>query len=91
MIDAPWADDKIPTTPVGFRTSTLEGVQEWTFRSAILLRRVLFRPWFRLIARIGEKGIIDEYFLDPVKVRGNTPVPFGIRLGLSAVGSCSST
>lgn len=75
MIDAPWADDKIPTTPVGFRTSTLEGVQEWAFRSAILLRRVLFRPWFRLIARIGETGV-DEYFLDPVKVRGNTPVSF---------------
>jgi hypothetical protein len=28
------------------------------------LRRVLLRPWFRVIARVGEKGT-DEYFLDP--------------------------
>jgi hypothetical protein len=28
----------------------------------------VFRPWFRLIARVGETGT-DEYFLDPVKAR----------------------
>jgi hypothetical protein len=28
------------------------------------LRRVLLRPWFRIIARVGETGT-DEYFLDP--------------------------
>ena len=32
----------------------------------------MFRPWFRLIARIGETGV-DEYFLDPVPVSQTAP------------------
>jgi len=28
----------------------------------------MFRPYFRLVARVGEKGV-DEFFLDPVNVR----------------------
>uniref|UniRef100_E6VQ24 T6SS Phospholipase effector Tle1-like catalytic domain-containing protein n=1 Tax=Rhodopseudomonas palustris (strain DX-1) TaxID=652103 RepID=E6VQ24_RHOPX len=64
-VTSPWVDDTIATTPVGFRTSSLEWPTRWVMRSGILLRRILFRPWFRLIARVGEKGV-DEYFLDPV-------------------------
>ncbi|MGE5303889.1 MAG: DUF2235 domain-containing protein [Alphaproteobacteria bacterium] len=30
----------------------------------IPLRRIILRPWFRIIARVGETGT-DEYFLDP--------------------------
>jgi hypothetical protein len=33
------------------------------------LSRVIFRPWFRLLARIGATGV-DEYFLDPEEVDG---------------------
>jgi hypothetical protein len=46
-----------------------------TFRrgyATILLRRILFRPWYRLIARIGTTGV-DEYFLDPIPLSGTTP------------------
>jgi hypothetical protein len=32
--------------------------------AAIPLRRILLRPWFRIVARVGETGT-DEYFLDP--------------------------
>jgi uncharacterized protein (DUF2235 family) len=32
--------------------------------AAVPLRRVLLRPWFRIIARVGVVGT-DEYFLDP--------------------------
>ncbi len=32
----------------------------------------MFRPWFRLIGRIGETGV-DEYFLDPIPVPQTTP------------------
>jgi hypothetical protein len=31
---------------------------------AVPLRRILLRPWFRIVARVGETGT-DEYFLDP--------------------------
>jgi len=37
-----------------------------------LLRRILFRPWYRLIARVGTTGA-DEYFLDPIPLSGTTP------------------
>jgi hypothetical protein len=45
---------------------------------AVPLRRVLLRPWFRIIARIGETGT-DEYFLDPdsnTAVVNRLEVPF---------------
>jgi hypothetical protein len=32
----------------------------------------MFRPWFRLIARVGETGV-DEYFLDPIPLQQTTP------------------
>jgi hypothetical protein len=31
------------------------------------LRRIRFRPWYRVTARVGETGV-DEYFLDPLPV-----------------------
>jgi hypothetical protein len=65
-ITSPWLDDRIPTTPVGYETSDVEMPRRLLFYSGIFLRRILFRPWFRLIARVGETGV-DEYFLDPVK------------------------
>src|SRR5260370_14713851 len=46
--------------------------ERWKGYATILLRRIMFRPWFRLIARIGETGV-DEYFLDPVPVSQTTP------------------
>lgn len=62
----PWKDDTIGTTPQGFITSSRpELLTRLKFRSIILMRRVMWRPWFRAIARIGEEGI-DEYFLSPV-------------------------
>jgi hypothetical protein len=36
--------------------------------SALPMRRVIFRPWFHMLARIGATGNA-EYFLDPVPVR----------------------
>jgi hypothetical protein len=63
-VTEPWADGDHATTPVGFRTSTLAPEQRWRAYAGILLRRIMFRPWFRLIARVGEKGVA-EHFLDP--------------------------
>jgi uncharacterized protein (DUF2235 family) len=68
----PWEDEGRPTTPVGFRTSTIEPKKRWRGYATIFLRRILFRPWFRLIARVGETGV-DEYFLDPVPVPNTDP------------------
>ncbi|MGJ5203711.1 DUF2235 domain-containing protein [Bradyrhizobium sp. HKCCYLR20261] len=68
----PWDDAGHPVTPAGYRTSTVQGSARLKFYAAILLRRVLFRPWYRLIARIGETGV-DEYFLDPIPVPSTTP------------------
>lgn len=68
----PWEDDGKPTTPVGYRTSTMHGFDEVNCYTTILLRRVLFRPWYRLIARIGDSGV-DEYFLDPKPVPSTSP------------------
>ncbi len=68
----PWEDDGRPTIPVGFRTSTIEPKKRWRGYATIFLRRILFRPWFRLIARVGETGV-DEYFLDPMPVPNTDP------------------
>jgi hypothetical protein len=39
-------------------------------------RRILLRPWYRIVARIGETGT-DEYFLDPDEGdRKSLDVPF---------------
>ncbi|TFV41531.1 DUF2235 domain-containing protein [Bradyrhizobium frederickii] len=71
-VTEPWTDAERPTTPVGFRTSTVELADRWKFRGAIFLRRILFRPWHRIIARVGETGV-DEYFLDPIPLPNTTP------------------
>jgi uncharacterized protein (DUF2235 family) len=71
-VTEPWEDAGRPTTPGGFRTSTVDRYDRWKFRAAIFLRRILFRPWYRVIARIGDTGV-DEYFLDPVPVPNTTP------------------
>jgi uncharacterized protein (DUF2235 family) len=68
----PWEDGGQSTTPVGYRTSTIHADQRWQGYSTIFLRRILFRPWFRLIARVGETGV-DEYFLDPAPVPNTNP------------------
>jgi hypothetical protein len=68
----PWEDGGRSTTPVGYRTSTIEASKRWRGYATILLRRILFRPWFRLIARVGETGV-DEYFLDPVPAPNTSP------------------
>ena len=68
----PWTDADRPTNPAGFRTSTVELSNRWKFRTAIFLRRILFRPWYRIIARVGQNGV-DEYFLDPIPLSNTTP------------------
>jgi uncharacterized protein (DUF2235 family) len=68
----PWQDAGSSVTPVGYRTSTVDRSSRWKFYSGIFLRRILFRPWYRVIARVGETGV-DEYFLDPVPVLNSTP------------------
>jgi len=74
----PWEDDGRQVTPVGYRTSTIEPSMRWRGYATIFLRRILFRPWFRLIARIGETGV-DEYFLDPVPVPDTGPQVYKAR------------
>jgi uncharacterized protein (DUF2235 family) len=64
----PWTDDDVATTPVGYGTSSVAMPRRVLLYSGVLLRRVVFRPWFRLIARVGEAGTA-EYFLDPVKAK----------------------
>jgi uncharacterized protein (DUF2235 family) len=66
---SPWADGDIPATPAGFRSAS---APEWwrapLLYAALPLRRVLFRPWFLILGRIGPMGNA-EYFLDPVRLR----------------------
>ncbi|WP_407117565.1 DUF2235 domain-containing protein [Bradyrhizobium sp. LMG 9283] len=69
---APWEDDGRPTTPAGYRSSTMKGFEKAKGYATILLRRILFRPWYRLIARVGDTGV-DEYFLDPIPVTNSNP------------------
>lgn len=60
-----WADGDYQANVGGYGISTLP--TSWDRAKMIVmfpLRRVLLRPWFRIIARVGETGT-DEYFLDP--------------------------
>jgi hypothetical protein len=66
----PWRGSAIDTTPAGFRSGSQPFVRQWAMRLGVLSRRILWRPWFMLVARVGDKGV-DEYFLDPVRVRGS--------------------
>lgn len=70
--DEPWEDDGGSATPSGYRTSTMKGFEKARSYATILLRRILFRPWYRLIARAGDTGV-DEYFLDPIPVTNSNP------------------
>jgi hypothetical protein len=53
----PWSDGDISTTPLGFEQMT------WPMYGALLLKRDLDQPWFRLTARTGRYGL-DEQSLD---------------------------
>lgn len=77
-VGEPWTDGGRATDPLGYRTSTLDGFGKASHYGSILLRRVLFRPWNRLIARVGENGI-DEYFLDPKPIRSSSLVQYKAR------------
>lgn len=70
--DGDWLNGGNKTTPVGYSASDLPFWQEAKAIGTYALSRILFRPWFRLIARVGEKGV-DEYFLDPVKTKSAGP------------------
>ena len=74
----PWEDAGRAVTPIGYRTSTIESAKRWRGYATIFLRRILFRPWFRLIARVGETGV-DEYFLDPLPVSNTDPQVYRAR------------
>jgi hypothetical protein len=73
-LTSPWLDDDIGTTPVGYETTAVEMPRRLLVYSGIFLRRILFRPWYRLIARVGETGV-DESFLDPVKTASDSDQP----------------
>jgi hypothetical protein len=64
-ISEDWADENYRANVGGYDINTLPTM--WDRAKMIIavpLRRVLLRPWFRIIARVGETGT-DEYFLDP--------------------------
>lgn len=61
---SPWRDSDIRTSPRGFYTADLGLAQQVVMGLGVPLRRALFRPWFRVIARVGRTGS-DEEFLDP--------------------------
>lgn len=58
-----WTDERIPAGPQGFECPLPTG-QAVTMGAAALLRRHVGEPWFRPVARIGERGS-DEYPLLP--------------------------
>jgi hypothetical protein len=61
----PWQDGHYTTHLGGYEITSLPGLLLRAQMFALTpLRRVLLRPWFRVIARVGEAGT-DEYFLDP--------------------------
>ena len=64
---SPWQNG---ANPLGYWTSE---APDWQGRVAGYvtdpLRRVFFRPWFRLLARIGSTGVAED-FLDPILLRG---------------------
>src|SRR5450759_1173702 len=58
--DKPWADDSIATDLSGFSSNR----KPWAMYAGVPFRRWLSQPWFKPIARIGQRGN-DEYPLDP--------------------------
>jgi hypothetical protein len=69
-INEPWKDDAVPTDPIGYYSSSVKPPSNLVLYLGVPLRRVIFRPWYRLIARVGDKGV-NEHFLTPVNVREN--------------------
>ena len=73
---SPWADNASqlahPTHPRGFRLAEL--TDWWTKArtlAALPFRRIFFRRWFTVVARVGPDGIYED-FLDPGYISGNT-------------------
>ena len=63
--DEPWRDDDLqPTTPSGFRSAEVPSWHRPLMYFGMPLRRDYFRRWFTVIARIGSRGM-DEDYLDP--------------------------
>jgi uncharacterized protein (DUF2235 family) len=58
--DKPWADASIKTDLAGFSSNR----KPWAMYAAVPFRRWVSQPWFKPIARIGERGN-DEYPLEP--------------------------
>lgn len=67
-LDTPWKDGKFDATPTGFNSSSLPFWDKWHYRFDVPLRRILFRPWYMAVARVGSKGV-DEYFIQPVRMK----------------------
>jgi hypothetical protein len=60
-----WADGNYRADVGGYDINSLPTMWDRAkMVIAVPLRRILLRPWFRIIARVGETGT-DEYFLDP--------------------------
>ena len=68
VITSDWYDKDIKTDPVGYYIASRPWLSRIPLYLGFPLRRLMFRPYFRLVARVGEKGV-DEFFLDPVNVR----------------------
>jgi Uncharacterized alpha/beta hydrolase domain (DUF2235) len=74
--DTPWADNSRqqanPIHPSGF---TISDLSDWQMKlrnyAALPFRRVMFRRWFDVVARVGPSGIYED-FLDPARIAGNT-------------------
>ena len=68
----PWVERGVqPTHPIGFRILELpHWWMGWRYYATLPLRRVLFRSWFDVVARVGAEGI-DEDFLDPRPIPGS--------------------
>ncbi|HML14035.1 MAG TPA: DUF2235 domain-containing protein [Xanthobacteraceae bacterium] len=59
-----WGDSNFPASPLGVRTADFpDWWRKLASYSLVPMRRVIFRPWLQLFARIGSMGV-DEYFLD---------------------------
>jgi hypothetical protein len=60
-----WSDgDLLETTPAGFGSADVPFWKRPIMYMAVPLRRIYFRRWFTVIARIGAVGM-DEDYLDP--------------------------
>jgi hypothetical protein len=71
-VTSPWVDNNIGTDPAGHGTTSRPGLLgKLKLMAALPMRRVLFRPWFMLLGRIGSTGTA-EVFLDPSPVAGRS-------------------